>query len=345
MRTIEMHDGVVKMVDQRKLPRQLEMVECRDYRAVAHAIKDMTIRGAPAIGAAAAFGLALAARESCAASRDELLRDLDAAEKILRATRPTAVNLMWALDRMMKFARAQNAGVGDLRDALASEAQRIADEDVETNRKMAQFGAALIDDGDTIIHHCNTGPLATVDIGTALGCIIQAHRDGKKIHVLVDETRPRLQGARLTAWELQQYGVPMTLIADNASGYYLRKGLAQKCFVGADRVAANGDVANKIGTYKLAVVAKENGAPFYAVMPTTTIDMTLADGDAIPIEERDAREVTHIEGMQIAPDGVRVGNPAFDVTPHKYITALVTERGIVRAPFKENLLRLMDAAD
>ncbi|MBI3537844.1 MAG: S-methyl-5-thioribose-1-phosphate isomerase [Chloroflexi bacterium] len=344
MRTIEMQNGIVKMIDQRKLPHAVEIVECRDYRAVAHAIKDMAIRGAPAIGAAAAFGLALAARESRAASRDELLRDLDAAEKILRATRPTAVNLMWALDRMLKFARTQNAGVNNLRDALAAEAQRIADEDVETNRKMAQFGASLIDDGDTIIHHCNTGPLATVDIGTALGCIIQAHRDGKKIHVLVDETRPRLQGARLTAWELKEYQVPFTLIADNASGYYLRKGLAQKCFVGADRVAANGDVANKIGTYKLAVVAKENNAPFYAVMPTTTIDMTLADGDLIPIEERDAREVTHIEDVQIAPDGVRVGNPAFDVTPHKYITALVTERGIVRAPFKENLLRMMDAA-
>ncbi|MBI3741205.1 MAG: S-methyl-5-thioribose-1-phosphate isomerase [Chloroflexi bacterium] len=344
MRTIEMQNGIVKMIDQRKLPHAVEIVECRDYRAVAHAIKDMTIRGAPAIGAAAAFGLALAARESDATTREEFLLDLDNAAKILRATRPTAVNLMWALDRMLKFARTQNAGVNNLRDALAAEAQRIADEDVETNRKMAQFGASLIDDGDTIIHHCNTGPLATVDIGTALGCIIEAHRQGKKIHVLVDETRPRLQGARLTTWELQQYGVPMTLIADNASGYYLRKGLAQKCFVGADRVAANGDVANKIGTYKLAVVAKENGAPFYAVMPTTTIDMTLENGDQIPIEERDAREVTHIEGVAIAPDGVRVGNPAFDVTPNKYITALVTERGIVRTPFKKNLLRMMDAA-
>ncbi len=343
MRTIEMTDGVVKMVDQRRLPRQFEIVECRDYRAVAQAIKEMTIRGAPALGAAAAFGLALAARESRATTRDQLLHDLDDAAKVLRATRPTAVNLGWALGRMLKKARGSNLSVDDLRDALTAEAQRIADEDVETNRRMAQFGASLIDDGDTIIHHCNTGPLATVDIGTALGCIIEAHRRGKKIHVLVDETRPRLQGARLTAWELMQYGVPMTLIADNAAGYYMRAGRVQKCFVGADRVAANGDMANKIGTYKLAVVAKENGIPFYPVMPTSTIDMSLASGDGIPIEERDPREVTHIDGVAIAPEGVRVGNPAFDVTPHKYITALVTEKGIVRPPFEENLLRVMDA--
>ncbi len=332
-----MNNGVVKLIDQRKLPRQLEIVECRDYRAVARAIKEMTIRGAPAIGAAAAFGLALAARESKAATRDELLRDLDAAAQALRATRPTAVNLAWALDRVMRQARTTDLDTHGLRDFVVAEAQRIADEDVEINRAMARHGAALINDGDTILHHCNTGPLATVDIGTALGCIIEAHRQGKRVHVLVDETRPRLQGARLTAWELMQYGVPMTLIADNAAGYYMRTGRAQKCFVGSDRVAANGDVANKIGTYKVAVVARENGIPFYAVMPTSTIDMNLANGDLIPIEERDAREVTHIEGVPIAPAGVRVGNPAFDVTPHKYVTALVTERGVVRPPFVENL--------
>lgn len=340
MRTIEMSQGVVKMIDQRKLPRQFEIVECRDYRAVAQAIKDMTIRGAPAIGAAAAFGLALAALESQAQTRDDLLRDLDIAEKILRATRPTAVNLMWALDRVMNKARAANLDGDGLRDWVVQEAQRIADEDVAINTAMARNGAALINDGDTILHHCNTGPLATVDVGTALGCIIEAHRQGKRVHVLVDETRPRLQGARLTAWELMQYGVPMTLIADNAAGYYMRAGKVQKCFVGSDRVAANGDVANKIGTYKVAVVAHENQIPFYAVMPTSTIDMTLPNGDLIPIEERDAREVTHIEGVPIAPDGVRVGNPAFDVTPNKYITALVTERGVVYPPFNVNLARL-----
>ncbi|MBI5305114.1 MAG: S-methyl-5-thioribose-1-phosphate isomerase [Chloroflexi bacterium] len=341
MRTIEMIGSVVKMIDQRKLPRQFEIVECRDYRAVAHAIKDMTIRGAPAIGAAAAFGLALAALESPATTRDELLRDLDAADQVLRVTRPTAVNLMWALDRVMRAARATNLDANGLRDFVVAEAQKIAEADIAINTAMAKHGAALINDGDTVLTHCNAGALATVDVGTALGVIIEAHKQGKKIHVLVDETRPRLQGARLTAWELTQAGVPMTLIADNAAGHYMRAGKIQKCFVGSDRVAANGDVANKVGTYKVAVVAHENGVPFYAVMPTSTIDMNLAHGDLIPIEERDAREVTHIEGIPIAPDGVHVGNPAFDVTPNKYITALVTERGVVRPPFVENLRKIM----
>lgn len=336
-----MTNGVVRLIDQRKLPQQLEYVECREYREVAHAIKDMAIRGAPAIGAAAAFGLALAARESQAASRDDLLRDLGDAAKTLGATRPTAVNLKWAIDRVMNGARNTNLGTGDLRDWVLDESQRIAEEDVATNRAMAKHGASLINDGDNILHHCNTGPLATVDIGTALGCIIQAHNDGKKVHVYVDETRPRLQGARLTAWELMHYGVPLTLIADNAAGYFLRTGRVQKVFVGSDRVAANGDIANKIGTYKLAVVAKENGVPFYPVMPTSTIDMALANGDLIPIEERDAREVTQIDGVQIAPDNVRVANPAFDVTPHKYVTAIVTERGIIYPPLGENLLKIM----
>jgi methylthioribose-1-phosphate isomerase len=232
-----------------------------------------------------------------------------------------------------------------LRDLVVAEAQAIAEEDIATNEKMARYGASLINDGDTIIHHCNTGPLATVDVGTALGCIIEAHRQGKKIHVLVDETRPRLQGARLTAWELMQYGVPMTLIADNAAGHYLWRGLAHKVFFGADRVASNGDVANKIGSYKLAVVAHENNVPVYSVMPTTTIDMALASGRDIPIEERGADEVTTIDGVRFAPEGVRVGNPAFDVTPNKYLTAIVTERGVVYPPFKENLLRVMERGE
>ncbi len=343
MRTIELDvkRGIVKMIDQRQLPHQFEIVECRDWRAVADAIKEMTIRGAPAIGAAAAFGLALAARESRATTRDDLLNDLDAAARGLRATRPTAVNLAWALDRVVGAARAANLDANGTREFIVAEAQRLADEDVEINRAMAQHGAALIEDGDSVLTHCNAGALATVDVGTALGVIIEAHRQGKKIHVFVDETRPRLQGARLTAWELTQAGVPMTLIADNAAGFYMRRGKIQKCFVGSDRVAANGDVANKIGTYKNAVVAHANGIPFYAVMPTSTIDMNLANGDLIPIEERDAREVTHIEGMPIAPEGVRVGNPAFDVTPHQYITALVTERGVVYPPFVENLNKIM----
>ncbi len=344
MRTIELSDGVVRMIDQRRLPRDLVIQEMRDYETVARAIREMWIRGAPAIGAAAGFGLALAALQSQATTRDDLVRDLEMAAGTLRATRPTAVNLGWALDRVMKKVRASNLSAADLRAFVVNEAQAIAEEDVATNQQMARNGAALIHEGDTLIHHCNTGPLATVDVGTALGCIIEAHRQGKQIHVLVDETRPRLQGARLTAWELMQYGVPMTLIADNASGYYLRKGLVSACFVGADRVASNGDVANKIGTYKLAVVAHENGVPFYAVMPTSTIDMSLGSGDDIPIEERDEKEVTTIDGVRFAPEGVRVGNPAFDVTPHKYITALVTEKGVVYPPFSKNLPRIMDAA-
>lgn len=341
MRTIELNDGVVKMIDQRLLPRRFEMVECRDYAAVAHAIKDMTVRGAPAIGAAAAFGLALAARQSRAVSREELLRDLEEADAVLRATRPTAVNLAWALDRMLNHARSLDLPATDLREAVQVEAQKIADEDVEMNRAMARHGAALIREGDTILTHCNAGALATVDVGTAVGVIIEAHRQGKKIHVLVDETRPRLQGARLTAWELMQAGVPMTLIADNAAGHYLRTGKVQRVIVGADRVAANGDVANKIGTYKVAVVAHENGVPFYSAMPASTIDLSLPTGDAIPIEERDAHEVTHIEGVPIAPEGVQVGNPAFDVTPSKYITALITDRGVVYPPFDANLRRAL----
>jgi methylthioribose-1-phosphate isomerase len=345
MQTLELRDGVVRMIDQRKLPHELVYVEIRDYRILARAIKEMWVRGAPAIGAAGAFGLALAARELTETTSDAFLQALEAVGNELLATRPTAVNLGWAIHRILSKARAANLSVSGLQDLVRNEAQAIAAEDIATNKKMAAHGASLIADGDTIIHHCNTGPLATVDVGTALGCLIHAHREGKKIHVLVDETRPRLQGARLTAWELMQYGVPMTLIADNASGHYLYRGLANKVLFGADRVAANGDVANKIGSYKLAVVARENGVPVYSVMPTSTIDMTLASGMDIPIEERDADEVTTIDGARVAPAGVRVGNPAFDVTPHKYLTAIVTERGIVYPPFKDNLLRMMDSAE
>lgn len=345
MRTLELHDGVVRMIDQRLLPGQLVYVEIRDYATVARSIQEMWVRGAPAIGAAGGFGLALAARASTAATSDAFLAEMDRVGQELYQTRPTAVNLGWAINRILNKAHASKLSVAGLRDLIVAEAQAIAAEDIITNEKMARYGASLINDGDTIIHHCNTGPLATVDVGTALGCIIQAHRDGKKIHVLVDETRPRLQGARLTAWELMQYGVPMTLIADNAAGHYLYRKLANKVFYGADRVASNGDVANKIGSYKLAVVAHENGVPVYSVMPTSTIDMTLASGLDIPIEERGADEVTTIDGVRFAPVGVQVGNPAFDVTPHKYLTGIVTERGIVYPPFKENLLRIMDSAE
>ena len=346
MRTIEWDDGAVKMIDQRKLPGELAIVQFTDYRDVARAIKEMYIRGAPAIGATAAFGLALCAQASQARTRAELLADLEHAANTLRKTRPTAVNLTWALERMLERARqTEHERVEQIASILVAEAQRIADEDVEVNKRMAAHGAELIEDGYNILTHCNTGALATVDYGTALGVIRTAHEQGKRIHVWVDETRPRLQGARLTAWELMRYGIPMTLIADNAAGHLMRTGQVDLVLVGADRIAANGDVANKIGTYKLAVLAQENGIPFYSVAPTSTVDLSLPSGEHITIEERDATEVTHVGGVSIAPEGVPVYNPAFDITPHRYITGIVTEEGIVYPPFKPGLRKAKGIAD
>ena len=356
MRTIEWDNGVVKMIDQRKLPGEYVVVQFTDHREVARAIKEMYIRGAPAIGAAAAFGLALCVRASEAKTRAELLADLEEAAATLRKTRPTAVNLPWALERMLEKAQqVRHTQVKQMANALVAEAQRIADEDVEINKRMAAHGAELIEDGYNVLTHCNTGALATVDYGTALGVIRAAHQQGKRVHVWVDETRPRLQGARLTAWELMRYGIPMTLIADNAAGCLMRtgplslgqrtKGQVDLVLVGADRVAANGDVANKIGTYKLAVLAQENNIPFYSVCPTSTVDLSLPSGDQITIEERDPAEVTHVGGVGIAPEGVPVYNPAFDVTPHRYITGIVTEEGIVAPPFAPGLRRAKGAAD
>jgi methylthioribose-1-phosphate isomerase len=330
----------LNMIDQRRLPALFEIQAYRDYHAVAEAITAMVVRGAPAIGAAAGFGLALAARQSAATSIQELLADLETAASVLKAARPTAVNLAWAMDRVMRIATSPDiASVDELRQAVLDEAQRIADEDVEINRRMAEHGATLIEDGDTIIHHCNTGALATVDWGTALGVIRTAWEQGKSIHVLVDETRPRLQGARLTAWELEQYGIPYDIISDNMAGHFLHTGQAQKCFVGSDRTAANGDVANKIGTYMLALAAFDNGVPFYPVVPTSTIDLSLAHGGLIPIEERDPGEVLGLqfEGERVAPEGATARNIAFDVTPARLVTALVTENGIVYPPFELNL--------
>jgi methylthioribose-1-phosphate isomerase len=347
MRTIEWDNGVVKMIDQRLLPGAFEIAEFDDYRQVARAIREMYIRGAPAIGAAAAFGMALAARQSSAGDRVTLCRDLEVAAEVLRQARPTAVNLFWATDRMLRVAsEARLASADDVRAAILADAQALADEDVEINRRMATHGAALIKDGDSILHHCNTGALAAVDYGTALGVIRMAHEQGKKIHVFVDETRPRLQGARLTAWELQQLGIDFTLIVDNAAGHYMRTGQVTICFVGSDRTAANGDVANKIGTYKLAVVAKENGIPFFPVVPTSTIDLNCPTGDHIPIEERDPEEVTGLtqHGMPIAPTGIKVGNPAFDVTPARYVTGIVTENGVAYPPFDLSLRRVVQRA-
>lgn len=332
------------MIDQRILPGRFEIVSYRDHASVAQAIKDMVVRGAPAIGAAAAFGLALAGYESASSSTRDLLADLQAASDTLKSARPTAVNLAWAVDRVMGVA----AGVGgersaeEIRQLVLEEAQCIADEDVEINKRMAEHGAALISDGDTIIHHCNTGALATVDWGTALGVIRTAHEQGKRIHVLVDETRPRLQGARLTAWELEQYGIPYEIIPDNTAGYFLKAGKAQKCFVGSDRTAANGDVANKIGTYMLALAAYDNGVPFYPVVPTSTIDLSLASGDLIPIEERDPQEVLGLEfmGERVAPRNAKARNIAFDVTPNRLVTGIVTENGVAYPPFEVSLKRL-----
>jgi methylthioribose-1-phosphate isomerase len=345
MRTIEWDrdSNTVKMIDQRKLPLDFVVVEFDDYRQVATAIKDMYIRGAPAIGAAAAFGMALAGQQSEATDRDGFLADLEAAAQTLRTTRPTAVNLFWALERMLRTAHTseQRDGGGIAQD-LVREAQRIADEDVEINRRMGAHGAMLIEDGFIVLTHCNAGALATVDYGTALAVIRSAHEQGKKIHVWVDETRPRLQGARLTAWELMNEEIPMTLIADNVAGHLMRTGQVDLVVVGSDRTAGNGDVANKIGTYKLAVVAKENGIPFYAVVPTSTIDLSVASGDDIPIEERGADEVTHPGGCQVAPVGVPVLNVAFDVTPHRYVTGIITENGIAYPPFKQSLRQMVE---
>ncbi len=350
MRTVQWNDQTnqLEMIDQRILPGAFEIISYSDYHVLAQAIKDMVVRGAPAIGAAAGFGLALASLQSSAHEVNALRADLTVASEVLHAARPTAVNLAWALKRVMSVAATTSGGAEDVRAAVLTEAQRIADEDVEINQRMARHGAELIHDGDTVIHHCNTGALATVDWGTALGVIRMAHVQGKRVHVLVDETRPRLQGARLTAWELEQYGIPYEIISDNAAGYFLHTGQAQKCFVGSDRTAANGDVANKIGTYMLALAAHDNGVPFYPVVPTSTIDLSLANGDLIPIEERNPDEVLDLQkaGIFTAPAGARENgwarNPAFDVTPARLVTGIVTENGVAYPPFEKNLRSMVE---
>ncbi len=342
MRTVEWYNDQVRMIDQKALPWKLVQVDLPTYQDVAHAIQDMTVRGAPAIGAAAAFGMALAARQSRASSVPDLITDLQEAAQFIKAARPTAVNLAWGVDRLMAMVSQGSYSTADaLRDALLAEAQRVADEDVEINRRMGANGAALIKDGDTILHHCNTGALATVDYGTALGVVRAAFEQGKKIHVLLDETRPRLQGARLSAWELEQLGVSYDIIPDTASGYYMQKGEVNIVLVGADRVTANGDFANKIGTYQVAVLAKENGIPFYTVAPTSTIDLALASGAEIPIEERSKDEVLTPYGQALVPPHFHARNPAFDVTPNRYLSGIITENGIVRPPFNEGLKRVV----
>jgi methylthioribose-1-phosphate isomerase len=348
MRTIWWADQAVHLIDQTKLPHEQVIVHCRDYQGVANAIATMQIRGAPAIGVAAAYGVALGAWHTPAESAADLLAKLGPVYETLRATRPTAVNLFWGLERMRQYAAgvaARTADADEVRRLLLAEAERLADDDVATNQRMGEYGAALIEDGMNVLTHCNTGALAVVDYGTALGVIRTAWEQGKRIHVWVDETRPFLQGARLTAWELMQLGIPMTLITDNMAGHFMARGQVDAVFVGADRIAANGDVANKIGTYGVAVLAHEHGIPFYSVIPISTLDLSLASGDQIPIEERDPREVTHIRDVPIAPEGVHVANPAFDVTPNRYVTAIVTDRGIVRPPFEDGLRQIVEESD
>lgn len=337
MRTIEWvnETNQVRMIDQRILPRRFEYVLCGSADEMVEAIRNMTIRGAPALAVAGAYGIALALAGVTADPRSEARA---AAVKLI-AARPTAVNLSWGVNRVLKVVDNPDLPDADLFASVLAEANNMTEEDVRINRRLAENGAEVIHDGDTIIHHCNTGSLAVVDWGTALGAIRFAHEQGKHIHLLVDETRPRLQGARLTAWECEQYGIPYEIITDNAAGYFLRSGRVNRVFFGADRVAANGDVVNKVGTYMLSLAAHENRVPVYTVFPLSTLDRSIKTGDEVPIEDRDMDEVLGIEfhGEPIAPSGARALNPAFDVTPHELISGWVTELGLIEPPFEINL--------
>jgi methylthioribose-1-phosphate isomerase len=337
IRAIEWLNGKIRILDQSKLPREQIFADLDNYQDVVLAIKEMRVRGAPAIGVAAAYGIALGASGIKTASKDEFLTQLNQVMQAFAASRPTAVNLFQAINRMRRAARGD--GVAEIKISLANEAKRIHQEEVTATRQLSQLGAGLIKDGFTLLTHCNAGPLATAGYGTALGVIKAAKDQGKKVSVFVTETRPLLQGARLTAWELKQEGIPVTLITDSMAGYFMRQKKIDCVIVGADRITANGDAANKIGTYTLAVLAKENKIPFYVAAPMSTIDLSLSSGDKIPIEERSPDEVTHIQGVPIAPEGIRAANPAFDVTPHSYITAIITEKGIIKEPYTEGLKR------
>lgn len=347
MRTLIWNDDLnqLEMVDQRELPSHLMYLAYKDHYSLGQAITDMVVRGAPAIGIAGAFGIALAALNSQAHSIEAFNTELQNAAVEIIASRPTAVNLAGLVNRMLEFAKGLEGCISDRQEALLAKAKTLADEDVAINIAMARHGAELIQDGDRIIHHCNTGALATIDYGTALGVIRMAHEQGKRIHVFVDETRPRLQGARLTAWELEQYGISYDIIVDGASGHFLNTGQANKVLFGGDRMAANGDVANKIGTYNLALAAYDNGVPAYSVVPTSTIDMSIQSGREIIIEERDQAEVLNIQyhGQQVPPTNASARNPAFDVTPHRLLSAIITEKGVVYPPFFHNLPEIMQA--
>jgi methylthioribose-1-phosphate isomerase len=342
IQTLEWTDQGVRFIDQTKLPTEETYVTCKTYEQVADAIRTMVVRGAPAIGVAAAMGIAIGVKNSEAETVGELKRDFDQICDVIGKTRPTAVNLFWAIRRMQeKFERLRIRPIEQIKQEIVEEAQRMHAEDIAANQAMGRHGATLMPNSGGVLTHCNAGALATAGYGTALGVIRAAVEQGKKIHVYADETRPFLQGSRLTAWELMKDGIPTTVISDNMAGAMMRQGKIGAIVVGADRIAANGDVANKIGTYGVAVLAKENGIPFYVAAPVSTVDLNCADGEKIPIEQRNAREITHIAGKQMVPDGVSVENPAFDVTPAKYVTAIITERGIARAPYQESLSALV----
>jgi methylthioribose-1-phosphate isomerase len=350
-KTIEWTEDGVRMIDQTRLPGEEVYRTCRDYREVAEAIRSMVIRGAPAIGVAAAMGIALGVKNSPSTTIAELRAEFENIAEAISKTRPTAVNLFWAVKRMRNLFEQSLAGqaaeaerIRLTRARLIEEAQRILAEDIAVNEAMGRHGAALFEDSTTVLTHCNAGALATGGYGTALGVIRSAIAAGKRVHVFADETRPFLQGARLTAWELSKDGIPVTLITDSMAGHFMRQGKIGAAIVGADRIAANGDVANKIGTYTVAVLAHENGVPFYVAAPLSTIDLSLASGDQIPIEERSAGEVTRLAGVAIAPAEVEARHPAFDVTPHRYVTAIITERGIAREPYRESLKALFAPA-
>src|SRR6266487_2783607 len=341
-------EAAVRLLDQSLLPQKVVYLRLTQEQEVAEAIKSLRVRGAPAIGVTAAFGMALSLRsllreQNEALTLSAIQQHLRFAGKLLAQTRPTAVNLSWAIDRMQLCAEQainDHCSPHDLAQLLCNEAQLIADEDFDACMSMGIYGAELIADGDTLLTHCNAGALATAGWGTALAPMYVAHKAGKHIHVFVDETRPVLQGARLTAWELQQEGIPLTLITDSMAGYFMRHGGIKAVFVGADRIAANGDVANKIGTYSIAVLAQAHAIPFYVVAPRSTIDLKLSSGEQIPIEQRQPDEITHMHGVEIAPAGIDVANPAFDVTPYSYVTAIITEAGIARPPYNESLREL-----
>jgi methylthioribose-1-phosphate isomerase len=336
-------DGAVHLLDQKVLPQRERWIECTDVAQVAQAIAEMRVRGAPAIGLTAAFGVALAATRARCHDAGELLPIVEEAGRLLRETRPTAVNLAWAVERMLARARAVQAlSAEDAVAALVREAQAIFQENEAADRQLSLLGQALLPQKATVLTHCNAGAIATGGYGTALGIIRAAVEQGKDIHVLVDETRPFLQGARLTAWELQRWAISFTLITDNMAGYFMQRGRVDAVIVGADRIAANGDVANKIGTYSLAVLAFAHRIPFYSAAPTSTLDLAIPDGGRIPIEERDPEEVTHFHGHMVTPRGTMAAHPAFDVTPNRYVTAIVTERGIARSPYEETLRRLVE---